>query len=306
MEVPVLGLSTYTVMHMSNSATHGVAEILKRAAIAFERIFFFPQGLAFGDRDIEKWLLLSPFAPSAAERHFLLDSSSFWNDLLLLPADVGDEETVYRTLDNADDPLSLRPAAHNYVLEKVSDDYFSAPITTKPGFKERGSLIGELVHDAYFTARLRGILGSGAAGLVTPLQVKFQQLAADHGLVRLARLEEMSSRSWVDIGDLSWKEILSLRSSPYITDFRKMLSHWVTEGSDDVSDADEFLRQELLRFAETTRPKLRDVLVATAANFLPPLSWAESARGAKGLLDTEVDHGWLLFLLELRRKSLKS
>lgn len=298
----VLGLSTYTIMHMWRSSEQGISGALKRAALAYDRIFILPQGLPFFDRNLERQLIMSPFADSDSEREYLGRDLRFWDDLLLLPPDLGDEEAVYRTLWNSDDPLNLSSAAHDFVLDGLDDRYFGAPIDTRQGYKERGSLIVELVMDAYFPARLRRILGSGAAGLVTPLQVGLQQLATDHGLLRLHRMEQVTSQAWVDVAEFSWQDILDLRESPYIADFRKALSQWTTGQVDEAVEVDSLLTDGLLRFAERTRPRMRDVIVATAANFFAPLAWADTARSARSLIDIESEYGWVLFVLELQRQ----
>jgi hypothetical protein len=199
----ILGLSTTSLLHGARDTDESPARLLKRAAIAFERIFFSPVGLGDASMPLYRDAIAGFFGGSPSEAEFLLDSQAFWTSLLLLPEDLDDQDAVYRALHRPDDPLGLRPIASHLVIEVLPARYFDAPLDSRRGYKQRGSMIGELVEDAYFPARLATWL-PGATGLLTPVQRQLQTLAADAGNVRLRRLAEASMTLPVDFGDLSW------------------------------------------------------------------------------------------------------
>jgi hypothetical protein len=239
------------------------------------------------------------FGGSASEAEFLLDSQAFWNSLLLLPEDLDEQDRVYRALHRPDDPLGLRPVASHLVMEVLPARYFGAPLGSRRGYKQRGSMIMELVEDAYFPARLTSWL-PGATGLLTPVQRQLQTLAADAGNVRLRRLEEASVTIPVDFGDLSWKQILRLRRSRSWQSFLSRLDDWTAREGASTQQA---LARELVSVTEDLIPSRTSIVAATAANVLPPLGWALTAQATRERWILERKQGWLLFMLEVRRRT---
>jgi hypothetical protein len=108
-----------------------------------------------------------------------------------------------------------------------------------------------------------------------------------------------------DLAPLSWKDVLELRSSPFLEDFRKFYRE--ASLSADPRQLDDLYLVALERLAREVRPSpYEEAFVGVLSNIpfpsINPFSLAASTRAFLKAKTTRREYGWMFFLRELRER----
>jgi hypothetical protein len=271
---------------------------LKRAAILCDKIFIDLQGLGEPGGQLENMFINSSFG-GKAEHHDLTDDKQF-KKLILRRHDLSKAERneIPSGFDYGKDPVYAQ--ALDFV-RNLDDDFF-LPIA-KPwrgvDHKARGSVALQLAEDILMPAQLRSVFPE-SVGLLSPLHkkmlssIKLPFLDDDDPLVQLAVINA------VDYGALTWREILDLRRSPFLTEFRLKLA--LIEKTGDANMQQE-LWGDLWGFAAENKPSPGKTAVSGLLANLPigpvnPFSIGFALADTAKADSLRRKFGWLYFVME--------
>ncbi|MET3142497.1 UNVERIFIED_ORG: hypothetical protein ABIB13_002214 [Arthrobacter sp. UYEF2] len=291
-------VSSSMLFHSKVLAGQDLVPALKRAAILCDKIYVDLQGLGEPGGQLEDMFINTSFGGNA-EEHDLTKDKQF-KKLLLRPSDLSKSERsgIPNGFDYGKDPVYAQ--ALDYV--RGLDDDFFVPIA-KPwrgvDYKARGSVALQLSEDILMPGRMRSLFPE-AVGLLSPLHkkmlssVKLPFIDENDPLVQLAAIRA------VDYGALSWREILELRKSAFLTEFRLKLA--LIEKAGDANMQQE-LWGDLWGFAAENKPSPGKTVVSGLLANLPigpvnPFSIGFALADTAKADTQKRKFGWLYFVME--------
>ena len=159
-------------------------------------------------------------------------------------------------------------------------------------FEEVSALYTELHRDAYFTTY------DGNA--TTPERV----------------LQKVCLLNYFDFGQLTWAQILELKRSKFISDFRAKFHEWLSEfqASQSVEEfekkVDRYIRESNFDFLKKNKPRVTSGVAKGVLGNVPmpfwlpnPIAIYTSAKQVEKELKLKKDYGWLFFIQEAFTKS---
>lgn len=296
---PVATVSLITLLNGIQLDQVSPVPMLKRAAIMCDRIYVDTLGMGAPGSGLERTAINGLFGGDA-EGHDLFADRRFL-ELILRPVDFGDA-----TAAKMRDALNAREAGPLYegalaIVEAMPAEALAPVASPTRGldYKARGALAGQLSEDLFRPEALRPWFPS-AVGLITPIHSSV--LA---GLGRRATSEafpdliELAEAGVVDYGSLPWRDVLQLRSSAFIDEFRSRLRD-LADGERTVMSA---LWADLWNFAAENKPAPMKTIITGILGNLPlpvvnPVSIADSALAAWKAIHQQGGYGWLYFILE--------
>ena len=277
--------------------------MLKRAAILCDRIYFETFGLGDPGGDYEQQAINAAFGGLIEGRDLAGDKR--FADLLLLPQHFGDDaDSMLSAAIVRDGPSVYYEATQEYVDGLPDEDL--EPLA-KPwrgvDYKVRGAMALELESDLARPLALRKWIDE-PVGLLAPAHREVLKLAMAADRSSLDIMQELAVQTLFDFGSLTWDEILKLRKSPRISDFRYALSKMELLPPGEVQSA---WRREVEELAETTRPSPVKTLLSGFMGNLP-LGDANPFGAAQPLTDyfredeRSRKYSWLYFVMDARSK----
>jgi len=217
---------------------------------------------------------------------------------------------ILREADFSKSERSGIPSAYDFGQEPVYaqaldfvrslDDSFFEPIASPlrgVDHKARGSVALQLAEDILMPNRMRAVIPE-AVGLLSPLHqnmlsnIKLPFLDEDDPLVQLATIKT------VDYGSLSWQEILQLRKSAFLTEFRLKLALIEKAGSVNMQQE---LWGDLWGFAAENKPSPGKTAISGLLANLPIAPLNPFSVGAAlvdtAKADTQKRKYWLYFVM---------
>jgi hypothetical protein len=313
------GLIGVTSLHAYKSAIlsgYKTTSFFKRAALMCDHIFIDTQGFPsempgmpaeskrlsrFQDAYIR--MLLGGEEASSISQPDL-------RKLIVRPEDLGDDEAIIRSIYPYEEPdegeRGLYKAAHDVINDLTDEQLEAIGIQRSNDYKEQGTLILELVTDLQRANRLRRWLDE-PVGLLTPLhqrvlgtQVNGTTRPPTSPFLVSAELEQSGV---IDFAALSWSEILRLRRSSFLDDFRDQLE--AVSRTDDISIS-QALWRDLWRFARDAQPSVMRTTVGGILGAIPlpltaPLGIVASVAETQRAHEQAHEFGWLFFILEATR-----
>ena len=88
-------------------------------------------------------------------------------------------------------------------------------------------------------------------------------------------LEKVCSINYFDFGKLTWQQLLELKRSHFISDFRKQFSIWLNEYSQSKNELeferklDYFIKSSNFEFLKNNKPNLTKEILKAIADFIP-------------------------------------
>ena len=299
-ETLVAVVSAYTLANSQLVGGISPIPMLKRAAILCDRIYMDTQGLGVPGGLLERKILHKLLGGESEGHDLLLDPE--FRRLLLRPQDFGSaapdlvqavSAAHFGPLYSA--ALSVVEALPDRVLEPIAAPWRGVD------YKARGALGIELTEDMYRPEALRPWLPN-AVGLVTPLHTRVMKaLGREWNGDPFPEILELAEKRIVDYGVLPWREILKLRRSSFVDEFRDRMKTMRSESEGSVMNA---LWSDLWRFAQENRPSPRRTLLSGVLGNLPlplvlnPVSVAQSVRDVWRANHQEGSFGWLYFVME--------
>ncbi|MBX9471284.1 hypothetical protein [Microcella sp.] len=274
---------------------------LKRAAILGERIFLHTVGLGPPNGDWYRFFVQSAFGGDK-ESHDLMDDPDF-RSLLLLPEDYGSntEKEMFEA------PLGgFGDIAFDEIRKRAeSDPQFSTglgPAGRGTTAKDWMKLAVEISATLQMPAHLDRWL-TNPVGLIGPTHVEVLQRAEVEQRSPFGPSEVLGSMGMVDFGSFSWREILQLRKSQGIYEFRLFI-----EGlpRDERSHVQDHLWDAVADFVSTHKPRpVRSFLKGIVASLpIPGLELIGTAQTFSDYFRQDEDlrkSRWLHFLADARR-----
>lgn len=281
-----------------NLLGHSLVPILKRAAILCDKIFVQVEGLGGPDSPLNDSFINKVFGGDA-EQHDLIGDKQF-RRLILRESDFSKSER------------SEIPSPYEFTRGEVFkqawdfvgslEDSFFEPVAAPwrgVDYKARGSVAIQMTQDILMPDRMRSLIPE-AVGLLSPLHKKMLNsiplpfLDGSDPLVQLATIRA------ADYAALSWYEVLKLRRSSFLEEFRIKLAHVEKAGSIDMQQE---LWGDLWRFAAENKPSpgktamsglLANLPIGPVNPFSVGVALADAARA-----DTQRrKYGWLYFVME--------
>ncbi|WP_143273699.1 hypothetical protein [Aquimarina sp. MAR_2010_214] len=121
-------------------------------------------------------------------------------------------------------------------------------------------------------------------------------------------IREIEKINFIDFGGLSWDEIIILRKSEFIKDFRLKIFDWTTDflKTKDVekfqSDLNKFINDAKFDFIDRKKPNLKKTSILGILGNIPlpipvnPISLANSAKEIRDDIKIKKDFDWLFFI----------
>jgi hypothetical protein len=121
-------------------------------------------------------------------------------------------------------------------------------------------------------------------------------------------IREMEKINFIDFGGLSWDEIIILRKSEFIKDFRLKIFDWTTDflKTKDVVkfqyDLNKFINDAKFDFIERKKPNLKTTSILGILGNIPlpipvnPISIANSVKEIRDEIKIKKDFDWLFFI----------
>lgn len=294
--------STSQVLNARVVDRKNMAPMLKRAAVLCDRVLLDTSTAGPLGGDFERLAINSAFG-GAAEGIDLMAERQF-RKLLLRMEDLSDRpaEILTAIRDGDRDPL-LEEVATDYVLTLPDADI--APFTRSVAdYKARGSLRLELLDDLRRPLALRGWLPN-PIGILGPMHQDVLRTALRDAHSPLDTLHELVPTAMFDVGALSWREVLRLRTSAHLHDFRRTIQDLEGASPEEVSRR---WRQDLEEIAVFTKPSLAKTLVSGFLGNLPfgelnPLGVGQSIMDYFRADELTRRFGWVYFVLDARQRS---
>lgn len=297
--------STSQVLNARFVDRKDMAPMLKRAAILCDRVFVDTTDTGAFDGDFERAFINAAFG-GLADGMDLFEDRRFRTlllrveDLSETPAEVVE---ATRTI-GADDRLA--EIATEYALTLPDADI--APFTRhRPDHKARGTIRLELLDDLRRPLALRRWLPD-PVGILGPMHRDVLSTALREVDSPVDALLELAPATMLDFGALHWNEILRLRSSTHIHDFRRMIREMEHASP---SGLRERWQQDLEEIAAFTRPSAIRTLIGGFLGNLPfgnlnPLGASQSIMDYFRADEMSRRFGWVYFVMDARERSQAS
>ena len=130
-------------------------------------------------------------------------------------------------------------------------------------------------------------------------------------------LKSIASINYFDFGKLSWKQILELKQSQFVNDFRLKFDEWI-EDYEQIGNIesiekkiDQYIKESNFKFLSENRPLTRLNILSSILENIPtpfpnPLAVYKTVSQTLDNFQTEKDYGWLFFIQESFHKSQNS
>ena len=268
-----------------------------------DRLFIDPQGLGPPGKRQDQWIY---DVLGGRESGFLEESKEF-KRMVLRPQDVGDAREVMIALwDMEPSSYGLNPDnIHPKAIETVENLEQDQKGRLGDDYKVKGNLALYLAHDMRMPVVCQQWFDAPVA-MLNPLhrQLVSRLLPAVNEPDNQTIMCELEADSIVDFGELDWVQIMRLRRSRFLYDFRAHLDAIGRQGESLPSA----IWDELWRYTGETFPKLgRGAILGIIGSlpFLgsPVIGFASSVADLAHAMRTRDEFGWLYFLLEARQSA---
>jgi hypothetical protein len=275
--------------------------MLKRAAILCDQIYVETWGLGVPGGAIEKRAIDAAFGGTV--EGIDLQADGRFRKLLLLPQEFGlaGEEMVGATMTGTG-PGRYWDAAAQYVDTMPDEDLESM---AKPwrgvDYKTRAAMALELQADLERPAILRKWIDE-PVGLLAPTHREVLRIAMEKDRSPVDILQELAVQTVFDFGSLSWDQVLKLRKSSRIEDFRFALQKMEALGPGSVQGE---WRRQVEELAEISQPNPLKTLLGAFMTYLPlgdadPLGLAQNVTTYFREDEQARRYAWIYFVMNAR------
>lgn len=294
------------------------ALIMKRAALFFEDIVFHPQGTGVGQDDSlfdlwsskEKWLS-AWVASDDEEREFLLSSGEFSDLFTLSDSLIDDPEVLYQSAWRTDELDWMSNRLIDYAKDIVKQEHDVTSLDEldykklREVWEDQKRMIGHLQSDFGFYYHVSA-MEREVVGMFTPYHTGFMETISDRGDQQAwTRMTVQSSEiSIVDVGALTWSDVLDLRNSFYLDDFRVKIQDAMGKDG-DISDLHAEAVDAMLDLASEIEPEPKLATAKAVLGNLPnpffginPFSMASDVSQIREELNLAERYGWIFFLAD--------
>lgn len=320
MENKKFGIFTpYSLNLYSECNKDNPVNFLKRNAILFEKLVIVPQGIGplDGSGHFTKFSYLNAYSKEDVKYKKELEQ------ILLTIEDFVSEEDEIRKFYMPDNPETSMWMGNNsdeyidfimkYVQEK--NGYDSPKIQSRDHKKELEYYVGTISMDLQILTET--ILNFDSfSGLFS--EIHEQAFTATYGKNETMSenkkvISAIESINHFDFGVLTWDEIIILRKSEFIKDFRKKITEWTHDYTNSLNNKDfecgieKFIDDAKFDFIDRHKPnRIKSTLTGIAGNIpLPipinPVSILSSINQVRKESKTKKDFGWLLFIQKARK-----
>ncbi len=312
----------YSLNLYSECNTDSPANFLKRNAILFEHLVIVPQGI--GPLDGSMLFTKSSYL-NAFSREEIKNKSDFGNILLTIDDFVEEDKLkdFYQPSDFNDSMWAGEYSdryldfVYTYVQNKLGLP--SKEIQSKDHWEELKYYIGTISTDFQILHEARKRL-EGFSALFTEMHenafkatYNLSQSKIDHNPV-INQIEEINC---FDFGILSWDEIIELRKSEFVKDFRFHMFTWINEFY-KTNDVDEF-QKKINKFINTAKfdfidrhePDVSKSIISGIIDNIPlpipvnPISVLSTISDIRKESKERKEFGWLFFVQKAFRQALK-
>lgn len=276
-----------------------LAPTLKRAAVLCDQVFVDTTGVDLVSDRLQSLVLNAVFG-GRDDGIDLLDDQRFVK-LLLRVEDLSERpEDILEAVREGSREDDLAEVAKEYVLT-VPDADIAELTRYRPDYKARGTLMLELLEDLRRPLVLRQWL-SDPIGILGPMHRDVLEVGMRSATSPLDLLEELVPAAMFDFGALSWAQVLELRSSSHIHDFRRLIRELESLPAATIRKR---WRADVETMAALGKPSLRKVLVSGFLGNLPisplnPIAIGQSVTDYFRADETLRRFGWVYFVMEAR------
>jgi hypothetical protein len=197
-----------------------MAPMLKRAAVLCDQVFVDTTGVDLVGNRLES-LVLNTIFGGRADGIDLLEDRRF-RKLLLRVEDLSERPgEILEAIRHGPTDDALAEVAEEYALT-VPDADIAELTRYRPDYKARGALMLELLEDLRRPLVLREWLPD-PIGILGPMHRDVLGVSLRSAASPLDLLEELVPAAMFDFGYLSWSQVLELRSSTHVQDFRRLI-----------------------------------------------------------------------------------
>lgn len=291
------------------------SDVIKRAAILFNRLLFHPQGIPkeYKKRRTKVELLADIAAKYEHEREYLRRSQEFSDFILLTDELVEDTESFYRKIYNISRESSAK--------WKIDDLYSSARFKKTVGLHPDP----EDIH-TWYSWKLTLFLDfclfdvakemfPNAVGLFSDLHkevIRFATNKVNNEAQEIELITRLETLSIADFAKISWPKIFELRKSEFLANFRHRLSEIANVQASSSKNIDIEVFSDLWNLMADFRPDLpRSYFTAILGNLplpiiLNPVSLLAAVKDIKKQHTLKKQYGWLFFIQEAKKKQLRT
>jgi hypothetical protein len=321
MDIKKYGVFTpYSLMLYTECNTDNPANFLKRNAILFENLVVVPQGI--GPLDGTGLITKSSYLNIYSKEKIKYKKE--FEELLLTIEDFVEEKDINDFYSPSNKETSMWGGEKSesyidfikkYVQNKRSLD--SPEIQSREHMEELKYYIGTISSDFQilsesikhfdtFSALFSEIHEEAFKATYNQVESKTQNKRV---------ISSIESINHFDFGKLSWDEIIILRKSDFLKDFRKKIFEWTNEyltlnnQQEFQLKIDKYIEDAKFEFIEKQQPKLfKTILTGITGNIpLPipvnPVSVLASVQQIKNEMNNKKDYGWLFFIQKARKNS---
>ncbi|UXP31469.1 hypothetical protein N6H18_14040 [Reichenbachiella agarivorans] len=311
----------YSVNMYSECNSDSPANFLKRNAILFENLVIVPQGI--GPLDGSE-LFTNESYLNAYSKEDIKFKSELSEILLTIEDFVEGEEQLreYYAPSNPETSMWMGENSDKYIefvkkYVQKKNGFDSPEIQSREHMKDLKYYIGTISSDFQiltesinkfdnFSALLSEIHEDAYRFTYNQYEAKIQTNQV---------ISSIQSLNHFDFGTLSWDEIITLRKSEFLKDFRSKVFEWTQEfyqsqNTDEFQvKIDKYIDDAKFDFIEKRKPNMvKSILTGIAGNFpLPipvnPVGLISSINQIKEDKKAAKDFGWLFFIQKARKKA---
>lgn len=281
-----------------------VTPMLKRAAILCDHVYVDTTGLGPAGGAIERRVINHWFGGEAESLDLLSDKR--FRALVLRPEDFGESGKDMLEVPIFDNDGALYGDAVSEYLARLPEEEllpFAKP-WRGVDYKTYGAAWSELVADLNRPLTLRPWIDE-PIGLLAPTHREILSRAIASNTTPIDMFQELAVEARFDFGVLPWNDILKLRRSARIDDFRRALKKLESAPPGDIRT---LWRAEVESLAETTMVSPARSLIGGFLGNLPlgnvsPFGVAGSVVDYFRDDERERRYGWLYFVMSARKQA---
>lgn len=299
------------------------ANLLKRNAILFENLVIVPSGI--GRLDGSGLFSKSGYL-NAYSKEEIKNKKDFEKILLSIEEFTSDEEELKEFYRPSNDDNSMWFGENSYeyiefikkyVQEKLG--YDSPEIQSRDHKKELEYYIGSISGD-FQVLQEASTKFEHFSGLFSEIhEIAFRNTYGKDNikLNHTNVINELEQINHFDFGTLTWDEIIELRKSGFIKDFRENLFTWIQEYQTTSDSAifqknlNRFIDDAKFDFIEKKKPNITKTSLLGFIGNLPaiipvnPIGIANSINDIRNEIKTKKEYGWLFFIQKAYKMSKK-
>ena len=313
--IPKYGVFTpSTLMLYDDFEDDNSKNLLKKSSILFDKLIIIPLGL--GPLNGSGIMTLERFVESFTRGEAVKDFKNYLSIFQSID-EFGDEAYTKKFYMSEYSQYSLWQGEKSdryidFVKEYVKKkyNYKTKEISSREHFDLLKNYIGRISAD-FSTLSLATQDLNSASGLFSQIHEEAFKFTMDIVEPKIVNnlINQIEQINYFDFGNLSWNEIIELRQSNFVQDFRRFVNEWFTmyktsdfDKLDFESRLEKFINDSKFSFIEENTPNLKRSILSGILGNLPlpiplnPVSIVETINSIENQYNMIDKYGWLMFI----------